>query len=450
MLKKIFLIQLVLSLISFRLFASNALNSDSQVKTDTVPATAVQTEPRGNKAYVLTIRSAIVPVLTEYLRDGINRALKENAQCLIISLDTPGGLTETMRDIVQIIMNSEIPVIVYVTPSGAHAASAGVFIVYSADISAMAPATNIGSASPVNMDGKDISDTMKKKVFNDLISFLESIAKEKNKNISLVKDFIDTAANISAEYALKNNAIDLIASDINELLKKIDGKKILKNKKIYELKTASTKIIYYDIPFHRKMLVYISNPNVIYVLMMLGIWAMIYEFASPGFGFAGAFGSICLLISLFGAQALPITVTGVILIILGAGFIVLEIFITAHGIVGFIGSVAILFGSFMLFDDEIFRISLPLIIASAVFSFGFILFIAGAIIKTVKKAPSLGQASMINVEAIVKKELNPDGLIFYNGELWTALSETGCKIEVNQKVMISKMNGIKAVVRVSE
>ncbi len=403
-------------------------------------------EKRGNIIYILTISYPIVPPLTDYIKDGINRAVEENAQCVIIQLNTPGGLTETMRDIAQLMLNIQIPVVVYVAPSGARAASAGVFLVYSADISAMAPATNIGSASPVNFGGKDISETMKKKVENDLIAFLESLAKIKNKNIDIAKEFVDTSINLSPEAALSKKTVDLIAVSIDELLQKINGKTLKKQNKNFKLQTEKCVLRYYDIPLYRSILIQITNPNIIYILMILGVWALIYEFVSPGFGISGAFGILCLLISFFGMQALPVTTAGILLIICGIIFFVLEAFLPTFGVVGIIGVIAFILGSFMLFNDKFFSISSSLIISTAIFSVCFILFIVGAFIKTRKIKYATGIEELIGATGIVRKELNPEGMVFYNGELWTAADVDNKIIEIDVKVKIVSFKGMKIIV----
>jgi len=400
-----------------------------------------------NKIYVLTVKYPITPIITEYLRTGVDKAVADKAQCIILKIDTPGGLTETMRDIVQLFLNAELPVIAYISPSGAHAASAGVFIVYSADIAVMASATNIGSAAPVQMDGKDIGSSMKDKVSNDLIAFLEAVAKEKNRNYSIVRDFIDKSVNFDAATALKLNVIDLIADDISELLKKINNRSVTKNKIEYKIKTDNPEIIEFNFPNSKKILLAISNPNLLYILLTLGIWAIIYELATPGFGFAGSFGALCLVIAFFGFQTLPVTAAGVILIILGIAFIALELVLPTHGIVGGLGGIGFIIGSIILFDDAFLKISISLIIALALFLFITIIFVIGAIVKIRKSQPTIGREAVVGKSAIAKTPLAPEGLVFYDGELWSAISETGEFIEIESKVNIVKTEGIKLIVK---
>ncbi|MBP7653970.1 nodulation protein NfeD [Candidatus Dependentiae bacterium] len=399
--------------------------------------------------FVLTVKTPIVPILTDYLKEGISAALKDNAQCVIIRIDTPGGLLETMRDIVQLFLNSNIPIITYIYPNGAHAASAGVFIVYASDIAVMSSATNIGSASPVEMNGKDIGDSMKSKVSNDLIAFLESVAKEKNRNDSVVRDFIDKAVSFDAKTAQSLRIIDYISDDISDLLNKIDGKIIVKNKLRFKLNTQKYKVIEYNISSLKKILFYISNPNILYILMTIGIWALIYELSSPGIGISGAAGILCLVLAFFGFQTLPVSVSGIILIILGIGFIVFELFLPTYGIVGILGVISFILGSIMLFSDEFLKISYSLMIGMSMFSFLFLTFIIGSAIKIKNKKPVGSREEMQGKTAVVRQSITKDklGIVFYDGELWSAASDSEVIINTGSEVEIIRIDGIKLVVR---
>ncbi|HPP86596.1 MAG TPA: nodulation protein NfeD [bacterium] len=428
MFRKILIIYLFLLIVNFAVYSSPLKSKESLV-------------------YRLTIKGPIVPIYYDYLKDGIEAAINNNAECVLIIIDTPGGLLETTREIIQLFLNSRIPIITYISPSGSHAASAGVFIVYASDIAAMAKATNIGSASPVNLGSTEMSETMKNKISNDIIALLQTVARQNNRNDSIVIDFIEKSVNLDEQKAKELNVINYIVENTEELLKKLNNQKISKNSIDYVLNTEAAKVIDYKMSISKKILFLISNPNITYILMILGIWALIYEFSSPGFGFAGATGVVCLVIAFFGFQALPIKAAGAILLIVGLIFLILEFFLATAGIVGIIGLISFILGSFMLIDDVMFKISLPIIIATAVFTFLYMVFVIGAILKARHSKPVIGSEYLKDEIAVVRKKLEPEGLVFVEGELWTARAVNEETIEENEKVKICEVKGLKLIVK---
>ena len=297
----------------------------------TIPGGPVEASA-GNEVLVIEMEGPINPGSAIYLTRGLQEAIKQGAALAVIRLDTPGGLASSMRTIVKEILNSPIPVVVYVGPKGAGAASAGVMITVAGHIAAMAPGTNIGAAHPVTAGGKDIEETMSEKVVNDMASYARGIAENKGKNGEWVEKAIRESVSITAEEALENNVIDLVAKDIDELLQLLDGREVsLPGGKI-TLKTADLKKVYYHPGFRDKILRTISDPNIAYILMMIGLAGVYFELAHPGAIFPGVIGAISLILAFFSFQTLPVNYAGLLLIILAIIFFIAEVKVASYGI----------------------------------------------------------------------------------------------------------------------
>ncbi|WP_217125051.1 NfeD family protein [Thermodesulfatator indicus] len=400
------------------------------------------------KVYILPIQEAITPITNSKIEKAINKAEKEGASCLVIELDTPGGLVSTTRKIVKNILSAEVPVVVYVYPSGAHAASAGTFITLAAHIAAMAPGTNIGAAHPVTM-GRGKDEEMMRKAANDLAAFAKSLAKLRGRNARWAEKAVLKSVSISAEEALKLKVIDLIAENPNDLLQKIDGRKVLlANNKEVILKTKDAKTITLKESFRDKLLRLITNPNISYILLMLGLAGLYFEFSNPGAILPGVIGALCLIFAFYSMHLLPINYAGLLLILLSGLFFFLEIKLTSYGLLALVGLLSLIFGSLMLFDQSPEGLKLakevlfPILGSTALFFVG-ITFLAA---KAVLRKPTTGSEGLIGETGKTLTRVGPKGgQVFVHGEIWQAISDE--EIPEDTEVVVEKVEGFRLRVK---
>lgn len=406
-------------------------------------ALAVPAAAQGKHAAVIKINDVITPAIAEFVSRSIEQATKENAACLIIQMDTPGGLDLSMRDIIKDIMNAEIPVIVYVGPSGARAASAGAIITIAADIAAMAPSTNIGAAHPVAMGGGKMDRTMAEKVVNDAVAYVKSIAQKKGRNVDWAVRAVRDSVSIPETEALKLKVIDLIAKDLNELLEKADGKTVEKPKGAIKLATKGLKIQELEMGFRQRFLATLSNPNLAYILMMIGMVGLYFELAHPGAIFPGVIGGISLILAFFAFRTLPVNYAGVLLIILGVFLFIAEIKIASYGLLTMGGLVSLAIGSIMLFDSPapFLRASFSVIIPTVLATAAFFIFVVAAALKAQLARPTTGAEGLVGEIGVAKTRLAPEGKVFVHGEWWNAYADEG--IEPEEKVRVLKNEGLK-------
>ena len=378
--------------------------------------------------YKLDIKGPIDSISEEYLTDSYAKINNlENAELIILSIDTPGGFSTSMRSIIKTIMNSKVPTAVYVSPSGARAASAGFLITISAHIAVMAPGTNMGAAHPVSVTGKDISGTMEKKVTNDAVSFVKSLAKTRKRNTALAEKAVKESSSFTAEECLKGNLIDFIASDTNELISKVRNMEVtLSNneKKILSLKDATIKQI--NMTTRQRFLRTITNPNLAYFLLIIGLVGLYIEFTHPGVIIPGVLGGISLLIAFLAFQILPVNYIGLLLILLSVGFFIAEIKVQGFGILGIGGIFSFVLGSIMLINSPIPELRPAfLTIATTTAAFGFILlFLAYKIFKVSSRKAETGKEGMIGKSGKAKTTINiSSGKVFILGEIWKAISD---------------------------
>ncbi len=387
---------------------------------------------------------AVTPVMADYVERLVKEGEKKNAKLIILELDTPGGLESAMRDVVKSMMNTYIPFVVYVYPSGARAASAGAIITVAADIAVMAPSTNIGSASPVQMTGREIDETMKKKIVNDMVAFVKGIAKEKGRNTELIEKMITESINLSAEEALKKGVIDIIASDINELLKKVNGKVIRKKNAQIKIKIEKDeKIVHVEKGFREKLLSILANPTLAYLLLMIGFYGIFFELYNPGSVIPGVVGTISILLALYALNAIDVNWLGVLLILAGILFFVLELITPTFGALAISGVIALLIGSIILVDPSSPYGDIPLkvIIPVVLFSALFFLSIAYLGLKAQVKRRLTGKEGMIGLIGIAETDINPKGKVFVEGEIWNAYSDV--PIKKGEEVEILSVEGLK-------
>ena len=408
----------------------------------------------------LTIEEAIGPATDDYIERTLEVAVHDRAELVVIRMDTPGGLDTAMRGIIKNITNSSVPVAVYVAPTGARAASAGTYILYASHIAAMAPGTNLGSATPVQIggisppgiNGKGKNDkpkidinaeAMKRKVINDAVAYIRGLAQLHGRNQEWAEKAVREAASLPASEALKLNVIDIVATNMTDLLKQIDGRKVMVQGNERTLHTAGLLLREVTPDWRSRLLSVITNPNVAYILMLIGIYGLILEFSNPGAIVPGTVGAICLLLALYAFQLLPINYAGMGLILLGVALMVGEAFEPSFGILGIGGVIAFVIGSIILMDTDApgFGIDISLIITFAVISALIFIFVVGMAFKARRRKVVSGLEQLIGGEATVINDFDRSGTVSIHSEIWRALSNT--PLHKGQQV---KVSGIKDLV----
>jgi membrane-bound serine protease (ClpP class) len=373
---------------------------------------------------LIKIEGAITPVTVRLVETALDRARADGAQALIIQLDTPGGLERSMRSIAQRMLNADVPVIVYVAPTGARAASAGVFLTLAAHVAAMAPATNIGAAHPVALGGGGDKESLKK-VANDAAAFIRTIAIERGRNADWAEKSVRQSVSITEREAVRLKVVDLVAESVPDLLAKIDGRTVKTTRGTVTLATRDAAVKPIEIGFRDRVLNVITDPNVAYVLMMLGMLGLFFELSNPGVILPGVIGGISLILAFFAFQSLPINYAGLLLILFGIVLFIAEIKVVSHGILAMGGIVAMALGSLMLFDapDVGFRISWWVIAPTVGATAGLFLFVVGVGMRALKRRPLLGAPGMIGQTAVARGPLALEGQVAVHGELWNAIAE---------------------------
>lgn len=389
-----------------------------------------------NEIYIIKASGAISPAISDFLKQGIKKASDNNVSCIIIELDTPGGLAESMRDIVMAILASRVPVVVYVSPGGARAASAGVMITMAADIAAMAPGTNIGAAHPVGAGGKKIDKTMSEKVVNDMVAHARSVANKRGRNAEWVEKAIRESVSITETEALKQNVIDIVATDMDDLISQINGREI-QDKGVINLDNLTRTILEENI--RTKILKIISDPNIAYILMMIGMAGIYFELSHPGAIFPGVVGAIAIVLAFFAFQTLPVNYAGILLIILGLIFFIMEMMIASYGLLSIAGITSLFLGSLMLFENASpeLRIAWQVFLPTIVVVSAFFVTLASLVFKAQVSKPRTGAKGLVGEIGVVKEDIMPDGKVFVHGELWNAISKN--RISKGAKVRVLKV-----------
>ncbi|MXS84887.1 nodulation protein NfeD [Nitrosomonas sp. HPC101] len=415
----------------------------------------------GNIAVWLDVNGAISPAMYDYIHRGLSRAAERRARIVILQIDTPGGLDVSMRKIIQEIIASPVPVVSFVAPGGARAASAGTYILYASHIAAMAPATNLGAATPVKMSvlsqepripghkpgnegisQTDTQDAMTTKAINDAAAYIRGLARMRGRNADWAEQAVREGVSLTSAEALDKNVIDLIADDLSDLLIRIDGRVVdLAGQKV-KLSTRSLTLEHIEQDWRTRLLAVITDPNIAYILMLVGFYGLILEFANPGTIVPGVIGAISLLLALFAFQVLPINYAGLALILLGIAFMLAEALIPGVGVLGIGGVVAFVIGSIMLIDTEIpgYGISIPLIIMLALISAAFCMVVLGMALKSRKRPIVTGREELIHSTGKVLEGFNQEGWVRIHGELWRARSST--PLQPGQQVRVTAIHGL--------
>lgn len=396
----------------------------------------------------LNVNSTINPVTASYIHDGIRIATEKKAECLLIHLNTPGGLLVSTRAIVSDLLVSPVPVIVYVSPGGAHAGSAGVFITLAGHIAAMAPGTNIGAAHPVTLQ-QQMDSVMSEKVTNDASAFIKTIAEIRKRNMEWPEEAVRKSLSITENEALQKKVIDLVASDDADLLMKIDGKTVELNSGPVTLHTAKASIEVHEMSFIEKVLNFLADPNVAYILMTLGMLGIMMEFYNPGAILPGIVGVISLILAFYTMHTLPINYAGLALIIFGIILFLLEIKMATHGLLAIGGGVSFLIGSLMLLNAssslEVVKLSKSVVITSTIITTLLFVFVIGLGLKAQKRRAVTGLEAMIGMVGAAISDLDPHGRVRVNGEAWNAESVSG-SISAEMKVKVKSIRDLKLFV----
>ena len=399
-----------------------------------VPALAADS---GSRVLVAEFENDVNPVTQEYLLDAIERGEEEGFAAVVIEMDTPGGLGSSMRDIVKGILAAEIPVVVYVAPPGASADSAGAVIGMAADVLAMAPQTNIGSSTPVSIGGEDISNDLRRKIVNDAAAYIGELAREHGRNVEVARKMVTEATNLGAREALEQDVIDVVATDYADLFRQIDGTSP-EPKNLTISTPPGTEIERTEMSAWKRLLDLLIDPNIIALMLSIGLIGIVVELWNPGLVFPGTVGAISLIVGLYGLQVLPVSIAGLLLMLLSAAFFVSEAFIVSHGALAVAGAITFVIGALMLFDPagEAYQVSLPVALAIAgtlTLLFGFAL---------TKAAQARRMPAAVGAHRLVGEpgQVRAEGLVFVDGELWHARTADGAPLEPGERVVVEAVD----------
>jgi membrane-bound serine protease (ClpP class) len=401
--------------------AQDAATGEESVLSDESPGEPAESAP---DLFVHHLRwdDAITPVTRTVLKEALDDARDAGAAALVVELDTPGGLLDATRDIVTDILDSRVPVIVWVGPAGARAASAGTFITMAAHVAAMAPGTNIGAASPVTMGGGGVDSTMANKMFNDTAAFVRTIAERRGRNAEWAESAVRKAESITETEAVEIDVVDFVARDVEELLELSDGRVVETPDGEIPMAVAGARLVEHEIPFRYRVLAILVNPNVVYILMILGIYGLFFELQNPGAVFPGVIGAICLILGLYSMQTLPLNLAGILLMVLGGILFLLEIKVTSFGLLTLGGVVCTLLGGLMLFEspEPALRASLAVILPITLVTAAVFLLAVGLSVRTMRSQPTTGREGLIGEVGRARTALDPRGQVEVHGEIWTA------------------------------
>ncbi len=423
--------------ITYGLMLCAAAAGPSQARETPAP------EPAG-PVIQLNLEGIVDPVMAKYVERGVRRAEKQSAHLLVLVLDTPGGLDPSMRRIAKQLLNTPIPSVVYVHPAGGRAASAGAFIGQAATVLALTPGTNIGAAHPVDIQGKKASD----KVANDAAAYLIGLARQRGRNEKLAGQMVTNSISLTAEQAVQDNVADILAATPEELWRKLSGRRVQQGQTEHILQVSAQAVQLLPMRMNEQFLHALTNPNVTYVLFLLGTYGLIYELANPGAILPGVAGAICLLLALMGFEGLPISLAGVLLLGLGALLLVLEVFVVSHGILATGGVVALILGSFMAFPSELpaFKVATSILITMIVVTVGYVLLFLFVALKLRRAIAISGTESLVNAQGTVKAKTLAGLLVHVRGDDWLVTRDSG-KLRPRQAVEVLEVRGLKLKVR---
>ncbi len=411
------------------------------------PAPAQNPAPNAPLIQSIDLDVTINPASAEWVEEALDDAERAHAYMVVFRLDTPGGLDDSMRKIIKRILSAPMPVVVYVYPNGARAASAGLYITEAADVAAMAPQTNIGSATPISLGGGEQDKVLGRKVRNDAAAYVRALAEGHGRNPDLAEEMVRKATNVPASEAKRRNLIDLIAPDVPSLVRELDGFRV-KGPKAQTLHTKGARIESRSLPFKFQLLELLVNPNTVFLLFTLGLIGLGFELFHPGAILPGAIGAVSLIIALFGLAQLPINIAGLLLILLAFGLFMAEAFIVSHGALAAGGVISLIFGGLLLFNtnNDAYEISVPVVIFTAAMLGSFFAWVISKAVQARHRKVHTGTEELIGAHGVVRSRLDPVGHVFVKGALWRAHTADNSPLEAGQEVVVEAVDGLTLTV----
>ena len=407
-----------------------------------VRALAQEDPDAAPRVLVAHLDNDINPVTQEYVEDQVDRAEDDEFDAFVLVLDTPGGLSSSMRGIVKRFLASTVPVVVYVAPPGSSADSAGAVITMASDLAAMAPQTNIGSSTPISLGGEDISNDLRRKVINDAAAYIGELAREHDRNVEAAREMVTKASNFGAREALEIGVVEVIAPTLPALLRKIDGMKTVPKGLVLE--TANAEITEVEMSFWQRARDLLVDPNLIALMLSIGLIGIVVELWNPGLVFPGTVGAISLILGLYGLQVLPVSLAGLFLMLLSAAFFIAEAFVPTHGALTVAGGVTFVLGALILFDPagDAYQVSLPVALAIAGTLAVLLGFALTRVVRVARRPPAVGTHEIVGQEGVVQR----GGLVRVNGELWQASRVDGAPLAPGEHVRVQEVNELRLVV----
>ncbi len=394
---------------------------------------AVAPAPGAPRVVAARLEGTVSPVMDDVLRAALDRARRDGADAVLLEVNTPGGLESSMRTMIQRLLASEVPVIAWVTPSGAHAASAGVFLVMACDVAAMSPGTNIGAATPISMGGP-MDSTLARKATSDASAFARTIAAQRGRNVRWAERAVREAIAASETEAVADSVVDFVAGTQAEVLTKADGRPWRRGEQVRFVRAKDAVVTRMDPDFRQRLLGFVADPNIAYILMMLGFYGLIFELQNPGAILPGVVGGICLLLAFFALSTLPVNAAGIALVVLGLAFLLAEIKVASHGLLAVGGTLSLALGTLLLFRSGTVRVDPVLVLAGTVLTAGFFLWVIGAGLRAGRRKVTTGAPGLVGMHGVVVERIAGGGMVRIGDELWSATSDavldTGAEVEV--------------------
>jgi len=417
-----------------RALASLALGAALLAAAGAAPRdSAVAPAPGAPRVVAARLEGTVSPVMDDVLRAALERARRDGADAVLLEVNTPGGLESSMRTMIQRLLASEVPVIAWVTPAGAHAASAGVFLVMACDVAAMSPGTNIGAATPVSMGGP-MDSTLSRKATSDASAFARTIAAQRGRNVRWAERAVREAIAASETEAVADSVVDFVAGTQAEVLAKADGRPWRRGEQVRFVRAKDAVVTRMDPDFRQRLLGFVADPNIAYILMMLGFYGLIFELQNPGAILPGVVGGICLLLAFFALSTLPVNAAGIALVVLGLAFLLAEIKVASHGLLAIGGTLSLALGTLLLFRSGTVRVDPVLVLAGTALTAGFFLWVIGAGLRAGRRKVTTGAPGLVGMRGVVVERIAGGGMVRIGDELWSATSDavldTGAEVEV--------------------